>query len=570
VVEEYALRSENGDIKMQLEQVAKELLVLAKRGELGPSQHQRIRMLMRELRVMGMTNAQISELTHDRWAGTTIKEYTRGVTVMNLGPWQSTTAAFGEMLSKGLSTEDVKETIALRDKLESGSTSIDEITELIAELKRAGIDALAFIALCTEWKSSGLTAPDAASVLKYKGEIESAGFVLGSLSDIAGAARAMGSPEEVLRAIGKYRQIEELDEEVVASQRRLAEEEGKISERIEERNQAIRDVEERERSTRDRLNQLDQEVDAKAELLARAEELEKLEFDVARLGELHSTVATIGAKHGLGREEALQRFFDGLREYDAALGFEVEAKRWETIAENKRLEGEKVKTQLETIEMRYKERVEAVDAMETLLKQGIKPEHIPLWNRILANFKGPDQFAQELEQYKGMGELIKAKRKEIERCERRVKELDAQAKALKEELAGIKGSIKTLSNSGVEEIIKVSNKAISQLQSLLEGVRKETVRWGQLKAEAGKMENELKYARFLTAADDEVLKACAKEVVRSFFGRAAKWCMLNNMNPLVRMPEAIIPPSLYISRGAELPLIALIAWAETGLAGGFK
>lgn len=567
VVEEYALRSDGGDAKMQLEQIVKELLVLARRGELGPSHHQRVRMLMRELRMMGMTNAQISELTHNRWAETTIKEYTRGVTVMNSEPWQSTTAAFGEMLSKGLSTEDVKHTIAVRDKLESGGTSIGEITELLAELKRAGIDVPALIALYGELKSSGLTAPDAASALKYKGELEAAGFELGSLSDIAGAAQALGSPEEVLRAIGKYQHIGELDEQVVASQRRLAEEEGKIKDRIEEGEQAIREAEERERSTRERLSQLDQAVDAKAELLTRAKELEKLELDAARLGELHSTVGTIGAKYGLGREEALRRFFDQLKEYDAALGFEAEANRWETIAETNRLESEKIKVQLDGLELKYGERKEAVDAMESLLKHGIKPHQIPTWNRILARFKGPEQFDQELERYKGAGELLKAKRKEIARREGRMAELDAQAKALKQELSEIQGSIKTLSNSGVVEVAKVRDKAIAQLQALLEGIRKETERWGQLKAEAGKLEKELKYGRFLTAADDEVLKAYPEEMVCSFLDRVLRWCKLNNVNPLVKMPEAVSPPFLYIGRGAQLRLVDLIVWAEAGLAG---
>lgn len=570
VVEEYALRSDGGDMKMELEQVAKELLALARRGDLDPSHHQRVRTLMRELRMMGMTNAQISELTHDRWAETTIKEYTRGVTVMNSEQWQSTTALFGEMLSKGLSTEDVEQSIAVMDKLESGGTSIDEITDLLTELKREGIDVLALTALYGEWKSSGLTAPDAASALKYKGEIEAAGFGLGSLSDIAGAAQAVGSPDEVLKAIAKYGDMQELDKQVVASQRRLADEEGKIKDRIEEGEQAIREAEERERSTRDRLCQLDQEVDAKAELLARAEELEKLELDAERLGELHSAVIAIGAKYGLGREEAVGRFFGQLKDYDAGLGFEAEANRWETIAETKRLEGERVKAELDSLEMRHRERKEAVDAMESLLKHGIKPHQIPTWNRILAKFEGPEQFDRELERYKGAEELLKAKGKEIERRERRVAELGAQAKALKQELSEIQGSIKTLSNSGVAEVAKVRDKAMTQLQALLEGVRKETERWGQLKAEAGKLEKELKYGRFLTAADDEVLKAYPKEMVCSFLDRVLRWCRLNNVNPLVRMPEAVSPPFLFIGRGAELSLVDLIVWAEAGLGGGSR
>jgi len=60
-------------MKMELEQVAKELIVLARKDELDPSHHHRARALMKELRMMGMTNAQVSELTEERWAETTVK-----------------------------------------------------------------------------------------------------------------------------------------------------------------------------------------------------------------------------------------------------------------------------------------------------------------------------------------------------------------------------------------------------------------------------------------------------------------------------------------------------------------
>ncbi|MBA7696026.1 hypothetical protein ES703_104668 [subsurface metagenome] len=105
------------DMEIDLEQTAKQLVSLAREDDLSPPDHQRAKALMRELRKMAMTNAQISELTEGRWAETTIKEYTRGVTVMDSQRWQGTTALFGEMVSKGLTTEDVKETIAVRDNL---------------------------------------------------------------------------------------------------------------------------------------------------------------------------------------------------------------------------------------------------------------------------------------------------------------------------------------------------------------------------------------------------------------------------------------------------------------------
>lgn len=378
------------DMKMELEQIAKQLKLLAGKDDLGSPDYQRARTLMRELRKMGMTNAQISELTEQRWAETTVKEYTRGVRAMDPQPWQSATAIFGEMVSKGITTGDVKETIAVRDKLESSGTSLSEITELLTDLKKAGIDIGGLVALYRQWKASGLTASGAASALKYKGEIEGMGFELGSLSDIAGAARALGNPKNGLEGIAKYQDVTELDNQLKAAQGRLADEETRIKERIDAGEKAIGEVEKRQENAVDRLGKLDQEVGARAELLTKAEELEKLGLDRARLSDLCAAVIGAGAKHGLGHGEALQRFFGELREYDAALGFQAEAKRWETIAETKRLEAERIKAQHDGLEMRYQERKEAVDAMESLLKQGVKPAQIPLWNGILSKFRGPE------------------------------------------------------------------------------------------------------------------------------------------------------------------------------------
>lgn len=551
---------------MDLEQTAKQLVLLARKDDLSPPDHQRAKALMRELRKMAMTNAQISELTGGRWAETTIKEYTRGVTVMDSQRWQGTTALFGEMVSKGIITGDVKETISVRDKLEGGGTSLAEIADLLTDLKRAGSDIGGLVALYREWGASGLTASEAASALKYKDEIEGIGFGLDSLSDVAGAARALGNPRDVLKTIGKYGDVIELDNELKAAQGRLADEETRIKERIEEGEQAIREVEERDENARERLTQIDQQVNAKAQLLRKAGELEKLGLDTTRLSDLCTTVSRMGVKHGLGRHEALDRFFDELKEYDAALGFEAEAKRRATVAETNRLQSEKIRAQLETLEMRYKERKEAVDAMESLLKQGVKPARISLYNRILSKFKGPEHFEQELEHFQGIEGLLNARDKEVKRRESKVAELGTQVKVLKQELAEIQNSIKALSNSGVKEITKLSERVRGNLQTLAE----ETKRWGELKQEAGKLEKELMYARYFTTGDQAVLKELPKELVLTFLERAAIYCKLNELNPVVKMPDGISRKFPLVYGTSEVTLLEIIAWAEAGLAGAVQ
>lgn len=349
----------------------------------------------------------------------------------------------------------------------------------------------------------------------------------------------------------------------MAAQGRLADEETRIKERIDAGEKAIREVEKRQENAVDRLGKLDQEVGARAELLTKAEELEKLGLDRARLSDLCAAVIGAGAKHGLGHGEALQRFFGELREYDAALGFQAEAKRWETIAETKRLEAERIKAQHDGLEMRYQERKEAVDAMESLLKQGVKPAQIPLWNGILSKFRGPEHFQQELGHYQRAEELLSAKEKEVERRESRIAEVDAKLKALKQELAQIQNSIRALSESGVKEIAKLGDKAIAKLQELAE----ETKKWGELRAEVGKLEKELMYARYLTTGDQAVLKSFPKEVVITFLDRALSYCKLNQLNPMVRVPDGFPRKYSTVYSSTQVDLLNLIAWAEASLVG---
>ena len=122
-----------------------------------------------------------------------------------------------------------------------------------------------------------------------------------------------------------------------------------------------------------------------------------------------------------------------------------------------------------------------------------------------------------------------------------------------------------LKNSGVEKITKFSDMIMGNLQTLDE----EIIRWGKLKEEAGKLEKELKYARFFTTSDQAILKEFPKELVLTFLERVAIYCKLNELNPEVKMTNGIsrkIP--LYGASGVTL--LEIIAWAEAGLAGAIQ
>ena len=380
---------------------------------------------------------------------------------------------------------------------------------------------------------------------------------------------------------------------------------------IQAKNHDLALIEKKANTLKKQVGVLESDLRQKAELLDRLQELEKLGFGHGKLAVLHSSIAEIGAKRGLKQSEAVNTFFAELKDYDAKTGFKQEIQRLEAITTTKKLEAEKWQAEADSLSRRHKELSEAIAAVQSLTKHGVKTEQILSWSEIVSKLGGSEELRDKLGQYKSISELLASKKSEIKESEKKVRVLGAQIKALSEQKAEIEGAIKSLSGSGVQEITGVSVKAVSELKSLstngmkkiadvsdkavtrLESVsssgvseigrvsdkamaevksllaemRAETKRLADLKAEAGKLEKELMYARYLTTGDQAVLKLFPKEVVMAFLDRALSYCKLNQLNPMVRVPEGFSRKYYSIPSYTEVSLLDLIAWAEVGLAG---
>jgi hypothetical protein len=392
-------------------------------------------------------------------------------------------------------------------------------------------------------------------------------------------------------------------------------------------------LEERRNVMAEQVKATETKLAGKSELLKQVADLEKMGFNTDTLKQLREALTEIGAKHGLKGKEAASKFFADLKDYDAKTGFEQEIHRLETITSTKKLEAEKWRAEADKSSRHYQDLSEAIAAVQSLIKQGAKTEQIVSWNGIVSKVGGPAKLQGELGQYKSMSELLNARRSDIEDCDKKLKELGAQVKALNEQKMAIEGAIKSLSASGVKQINDVfdkavtglnslsasgvqkindasnkaltalnslsaagankinevsdeamaglnslydsggetinalSQQAVTGLQSLLNEIRAENKKLGDLKGEAGKLEKELALARYLTTGDPAVLKAFPREVIISFLDRAWSYCKLNQLNPMVKVPDGF--PSKYSSvySSTQVKLLDLIAWAETGFVG---
>ena len=409
-------------------------------------------------------------------------------------------------------------------------------------------------------------------------------------------AKHSASKGPLYNAIGRF--FSDLEPKV----RALNEVQGKVDEaglklkqldrRIKEAESNVVPLEDTKRALGEQIETLQAKLAEKKELATNLAEVDELGFNIDTLRQLKSVLGEIGAKHGLKGKEAAGKFFDGLKDYDARLGFEQEIQRLDNITGIKKLEAENWMAKVQKLENQYRNLKGATDAMQALLKGGVQAEQITSWNAIVSMLGGPAQLKDRLGEYKSMSELLAARKSEIEVCDKKVTELGSQIKVLTGQKVAIEGAIKSLSsngvkritevsdkavtelkslsNSGVKEITNFSDKAIVELKSLLAELRGETNRLTDLKAEAGKLEKELMYARYLVTGDQAVLKAFPKEVVIAFLDRALSYCKLNQINPMVRVPESFLNrnPSIYSS--TQMGLQDLIAWAEVGVAGALQ
>ena len=199
---------------------------------------------------------------------------------------------------------------------------------------------------------------------------------------------------------------------------------------IQTKNHDLALLEEKRNVLNEQLETIETKLAEKSQLLEHAGELVKLGFATERLRQLQEALKEIGAKTGLKGKEAVDKFFDELKDYDAKTGFEQEIQRLETITETKKLEAGKWQAEADSLSRRHKDQSEAIAAVQSLIKHRVNIEQIVSWNGLVNKLGGPEELQDKLGQYKSMSELLDAKKTEIEDCSKTVTELSAQIKAL--------------------------------------------------------------------------------------------------------------------------------------------
>jgi len=239
-----------------------------------------------------------------------------------------------------------------------------------------------------------------------------------------------------------------------------------LYQQIKEAEASLAPLEEEKNALNERIETLEVKLAEKSELIKHAGELGKLGFNSERLRQLRETLTDIGAKSGFKDKEAVSKFFTELKDYDAKTGFEREIQRLGTIVDTKKLEATKWQAETDSLSRRHKDLSEAIAAVQSLIKHGVKVEHIVSWNGIVSKLGGSEEIEKELGNYKTIRELLNVRKEETEGYEQRLTKAQSQLETLEKERARIEAAIDALRVAGIKELKAMTEETTRQMKAL--------------------------------------------------------------------------------------------------------
>jgi chromosome segregation ATPase len=225
-------------------------------------------------------------------------------------------------------------------------------------------------------------------------------------------------------------------------------------------------LEDKENILKGRVETLEAEIRGKSELAEQMANLERIGFDSERLRQLEEAMKEIGLKYGLKGKEAVDRFFDDLKDYGAVLGAELQLNGLQIQIETKKLEAENWQVKEETLRRKHNSLKEVIEAIGALRENNIKANQIIAWHHVLSRFETVEEFSESLAQYGDITKLLKAGREEAESWELKRTQSQSQVEALDKEKTKIRAAIDAMKVTGFKEMKAMTAETKKQLETL--------------------------------------------------------------------------------------------------------
>jgi len=299
--------------------------------------------------------------------------------------------------------------------------------------------------------------------------------------------------------------------------------------------------------------------------------LDEVGFPRDQLNRLRDRLSEIVQRHGT--EEVVNKFFGYLKTYEALVDMEVTKEKLAEGVRTLRQEKESLARLGQKLGLTSEEIGEGMAAIKSLRRKGVLPAMIVSYQRMLtAAGLAPELFEKVVADFSSVEEALTAKRGELDRVAQEMEEKGQALKELQSELAKVRQSIISLRDSGVKQINSMGSSTVAKVQKLCQGFHDDIERWGDMRAEMGELEGELKLARYFVKlplseeALSELVEDLATPIIIQYLTIALSWCR-EKLNPKLRPPREITKKYFSIGEYTEVELADVLIWALTMLIG---
>ena len=585
--------SNRNDVDLSsIEDTVSELQLLSKRQPLRDEDLLRAKDLMASLKEAGYTNKEISTLTGEKWSEPTVKLYTRGTNTKDSTPKDSASKVMAEMISKGLSFEQVIQATSIKSEIDKaeGNITVKDLLDLVEKARKSNIRDISevielFNRLKAESRLSPLLFNQLSDLLYYKSELETKGITLEHLKQILQLCKSYVHPiittanTKVGQEEQHYKGNTENEANTLQSEKN---EENKMTEKILESVNTYGSIINLKSDLKHLELQKDQ-LGKKVNLLS--EEVKQIEGKKLEIGtplkayEDLSKVIT-GFGNGIDIFDKLQHFCNThhihntteLLELVNVYGSLLEIKKEIKELDDKRKESE---TNTREAESKYAHLMTVIGMCNKLLFDfKFSVSAIQDIYKIAEIYKEPFKVLQAISLYHNSQDI----EEEIANLESHKTELESQVKELNEQLSDLIGKIKAIKlsidgilTSASSEISNTFNNSITAItntyQQQIEIIKKESQEYGIMFGQAKTLEEELNLARmiFSILKFPSEAKSLPSDFAPILLDAVAKFCHAKGMNPTISVRESSISPGSMLVEHSEIPAINLINGAKKAL-----
>jgi len=293
--------------------------------------------------------------------------------------------------------------------------------------------------------------------------------------------------------------------------------------------------------------------------------LKEVGFPRHQLDRLRGRLSEIAQRHGT--EQVVNRFFEYLKNYEALADMEVTREKVTQEVKALEQERESLARLAQKLELTSEEIGEGIAAIKSLRRKGVSPTMIVSHERMLAAAGlAPESFEKVVADFGSVEKALTAREGELNRVAQEMEEEGQALKELQGELAKVKQSITSLRDSGMKQINSMRSSAVADIKKLCRGLHDDIKKWGDMRAEMGEFEKELKLTRYFVKlplseeALSELVEDLATPIIIQYLTIALSWCR-EKRNPKLRPPREITKKYYSIGEYTEVELADVLIWA---------